>query len=264
VSDMSDGGGMPPRGVKSKGCRLLLMMALLALALPGAVRAYVGADDEADRWLHEEITGRLLGQVALHPRDLNVVVHDGHVQVTGSVAALEEVDAIDRIVHGVVGVRTVDNRLTVRPSTRSDLAITQEVRTLLDKFPALRWPAVDVSVKEGRVTLSGQASEAMGRAEAERQARKVAGVTGVENQIHPLGSPAPLANPDELQVRVRSLLANPLVFGVVRDLRVEVDAGRVYLYGIVPREADREEAERLVRSLSGVRDVVNMMDAEEP
>src|SRR5688572_30302708 len=137
MSDMSDGGGVPPRSVKSKGYRLLLMVALLALALPGAVGAYVGADDEADRLLQEQITNRLLGQVALYPRNLNVVVRDGHVQVTGSVASLEEVDAIDRLVLGFVGVRDVDNRVTVRPSMRSDPAIAQEVRRELDRFTAL-------------------------------------------------------------------------------------------------------------------------------
>jgi hyperosmotically inducible periplasmic protein len=257
---MSDGSGVLQWDAIRRGGRLLMVLALAMAVLPGLLRA----EDEADRRLREQIENRLQGQVSLHPKDLVVSVRDGFVQVTGSVAALQEVDLVDRLVLGIVGVREVDNRVTVRPSTRSDLAIRQEVRRLLDRFPALRWPSVDVAVAEGRVTLTGDVPEGIDKAEAERQARKVAGVTAVDNQVRPGAPPAPAAGADELETRVRSLLANPLTFGVVRDLRVETDGGTVYLYGKVPREADKEEAGRLVRALSGVDSVVNLIAADTP
>lgn len=245
-------------GTEGRNWRIAGMASLCLLA---ATLHLIAAESEADRRLRERISARLEGQVSLHPRNLAVAVKDGSVRLTGSVASLEEVDAMDRLVKGIVEVREVDNRVSVRPSTRSDLAIRQDLRQRLDKFPSLRQPSVEAVVKEGRAVLTGRVRDGVDRLEADRQARSVAGVVSLENRIevsvNPSGPPGHAS--DGLAVRVRSLLGNPLTFGAVRQLRVEVDGSTVYLYGKVSRDADRDEAGKLTLTVAGVQRVVNLI-----
>jgi osmotically-inducible protein OsmY len=234
-------------------------LCVIAVAVLGAARAEEGGD----RRLREQIAARLEGQVSLHLRDLKLEVSRGDVRVSGTVASLEEVDTVERLVQGIVGVRRLDNRVRVRPSPRSDAAIGQELRRRLDRFTALRSPAVEAEVTDGHAVLSGTVGEAVDRVEAERQARSVPGVLHLDNRLAVRG---PVWSGDDsgvggedLAVRVRSLLANPLTFGAVRRLRVEAEGSTIYLHGAVAREADREEAGRLAATVSGVTRVVNLI-----
>jgi osmotically-inducible protein OsmY len=162
--------------------RRLVGWTALCMAVAGGFDT-TPAEEAGDRRLRDQITARLEGQVALHPRELQVEVDGGLVRLSGTVASLEEIDTVERLVQGIVGVRKLDNHLQVRSSTRSDLAIAQEIRRRLDRFVALRSPAVEAAVSEGRALVTGLVSEAVDRAEAERQARSVPGVVSAPSRL---------------------------------------------------------------------------------
>jgi osmotically-inducible protein OsmY len=234
----------------------------LVAALAAPAVAAPSSQDEWDRQLQEKIEKRLLGQVELHPRNLQIEVREAEVRLSGTVASLEEKRKVERLVWGFVEVRAVENLVQVRPSGRPDMALRQEILDLLDRYTALRRPAVDAQVQEGRAILTGMVEEDIDRVQAEVQAASVSGVTQIDDQIVVAGRPE--APPSSTAALVTSLLANPITFGAVRDLRVEGDGGTITLYGHVASEGQRLEAERLAMSVPGVERVINRIRSEAP
>lgn len=105
------------------------------------------------------------------------VKNDGQVTLTGVVQSWQENQLVEQVAKGVKGVREVSNDLSIRlPEERDDREIKTEIES------ALRWNAlvdhglIEVSVKDGKVKLSG----VVGSAAEKRQARLSARVGGVE------------------------------------------------------------------------------------
>ena len=233
----------------------------MALILMGAAGlAVAGPMEEWDRVLRERIESRLLGQVSVDTRDISVQVDEGDVRLAGTVESLRDAESIERMVRGFVEVRGVDNRIAVRSIERTGIAIQQEVRLLLDRYPTLRWPHVAVSVDEGVVVLSGRVQEAVDRTVATIETSSVPGVLGIQNllEIEATGAGRAIAS------QVYSLLRNPLTFGKVGDLRVEAEGGTIRLLGRVWREADRVQAERLAATVEGVERINNLIEVDLP
>ena len=65
----------------------------------------------------------------------------------------------------------------------TDDTITDQVRLKITSDPVVKGGALEVSVKNGVVTLSGAVEQSKQRDKAEKLARKVRGVKSVVNQI---------------------------------------------------------------------------------
>ncbi len=231
---------------------------VLTLALPVLAPADLRGEETLDDRIRQRILTRLAGQVSVKPERLQIEVTGGTVRLEGTVASVGERKGVERIVGGVIGVAQVVNDLIIRPSGRSEAAISQEVRRLLDGRTRFRTHPVEVVVAGGEVTLSGEVARALDRLDAETIAGNVEGVTRVVNDLRLAeGGAHP---PEEIRRRVLSLLVNPLVFGAIRDLRVEAEGGRVTLRGSARRMEDRLQAERLALTVSGVVEVVNAIE----
>ena len=72
-------------------------------------RAHLATEPVDDVTLHERIRARL-GHVVDHASDVEVVVQDGHVVLSGSASAAEIGDLLEAV-RAVPGVAEVDNRL---------------------------------------------------------------------------------------------------------------------------------------------------------
>jgi osmotically-inducible protein OsmY len=139
---------------------------------------------------------------------------------------------------------------------KSDVQIQQEV------LRELRWDTrvdateIGVTVHTGVVTLTGTVGSWAKRAAAEEAAHRVAGVHDVANGVQ-VKLPSSLERTDsEIAEAVRHALEWDVF---VPDTRIQstVSDGRVTLGGTVDTAAEREDAERAVRNLAGVRGVVN-------
>lgn len=65
----------------------------------------------------------------------------------------------------------------------SDDAIYDQVRRVLANDPDVKGGAMEVDVKGGVVTVKGKVDREKARLKVEKLARKVKGVTGVNNQV---------------------------------------------------------------------------------
>jgi len=226
-----------------------------AALLLAAAGTSIWADAETDDRIRLRIENRLAGQVALSVENLKIEVQEAVVRLSGSVASIGELERVERLVSGVVGVAGTVNELTIRASTRSDLALSQEIRRLLNRRTRFRDAGIVVTASGTEVSLEGMVERALDRLDAEKIAADVAGVTRVVNKLQ-VASDGRIP-PEVIGTRVRSLLVNPLTFGVIRELEVSVEEGVVHLRGVARRDGDRIEAERLAMSVPGVTGVIN-------
>ncbi len=141
-------------------------------------------------------------------------------------------------------------------TNESDAGIQQAVLRELGWDTRVDETEIGVTVHEGVVTLTGTVASWAKRVAAEEAAHRVAGVLDVANDIE-VKLPSSLARTDtEIAQAVRHALAWDVF---VPDTRIQstVSDGRVTLEGAVDTWSEREDAERAVRNLAGVRGVTN-------
>jgi osmotically-inducible protein OsmY len=147
----------------------------------------------------------------------------------------------------------------VKPiETRTDEDIQQDVLAELKWDPRVHPNEIGVAVKEGVVTLSGVVDSFMKRWAAEEAAHRVRGVKAVVNQID-VKLPGSLERTDEDVARavIRALEDDALM--PIDKVDVTVSAGWVTLKGEVEWQYQKLDAERVVRRISGVKGVTNLL-----
>jgi osmotically-inducible protein OsmY len=142
--------------------------------------------------------------------------------------------------------------------TRSDADIQRDV------LEELKWDArvqpneIGVAVKDGIVTLTGWVDSYTKRWAAEEAALRVRGVKGVANDIEVrLPSSSERTDADIAAAAVRALEWD--AFLPADKVKVSVSKGWVTLEGEVDWQFERDDAERVVRRLTGVRGVTNLI-----
>jgi osmotically-inducible protein OsmY len=146
----------------------------------------------------------------------------------------------------------------VRSETRTDEEIQRDVLAELKWDARVQPNEIGVSVKDGVVTLTGVVDSYSKRWAAEEAAHRVRGTKAVANDIEVrLPSSAERTDADIAAAAVRALEWDALV--PVEKLDVTVSKGWVTLRGEVEWQFQKEDAERVVRRLSGIRGVSNLI-----
>jgi osmotically-inducible protein OsmY len=141
---------------------------------------------------------------------------------------------------------------------RSDEEIERDVKEELKWQPALDSTNIAVSVKDRVVLLSGFARSYVDRYEAERAAKRVAGVAGVANDIEVrLSAVDQRPDPDIARDAVHAV-RNQLP-SLADNIKVMVKNGWLTLEGEVEWQFQRESAEDAVRRIRGVKGVTNLI-----
>jgi osmotically-inducible protein OsmY len=146
-------------------------------------------------------------------------------------------------------------------TTTATIAHTdQEIQT--DVLAELRWDysvhanEIGVAVKDGVVTLTGTVDNYLNKWKAEEAAHRVAGVTAVANDIT-VRTIGERTDADIAAAAVHALKWNASV--PAEKIQVTVDKGWVTLKGEVEWQYEKEEAERTVRPLWGVKGISNLI-----
>ena len=142
--------------------------------------------------------------------------------------------------------------------TRTDEQIQQDVLAELKYDARIQPNEIGVSVHDGIVTLTGWVDSYTKRWAAEEAAHRVRGVRAVVNEIEVrLPTTAERSDEDIAAAVLRALEWDAFV--PVERLDVTVSKGWVTLRGEVEWQYQKEDAERVVRRLSGVRGVTNLI-----
>ncbi len=139
---------------------------------------------------------------------------------------------------------------------RTDRDLQQDVIEELQWEPRLEATHIGVAADHGVITLTGHVNSYSTRLEAERAAKRVAGVEAVANELEvPLPGPA---TPDDPDIAQRALSALDWSVSVPKErVHVTVADGWLTLEGEVEWFYQKRASEEAVRDLLGVRGISN-------
>lgn len=184
----------------------------------------------------------LLNDEAVPSHLIDVAVNKGIVTLSGSVDNMLAKDRAARRAEMIKGVRAVVNNLEVKPVSRSDTEIQEDVKEALLEDPTADAYDVTVTVTNGKVLLSGKVESWTESQLVERIAKGVRGVRSVTNAI--TVEVVTGRSDAEIAEDVRARLAND---ALVDDalIKVRVDNGKVDLDGTVGSASERTRAQTL-------------------
>jgi hyperosmotically inducible protein len=149
---------------------------------------------------------------------------------------------------------------------RKDFQLFRAVADRVNRYDRMTiFDSIDIGVKDGVVTLTGDVTNPIKRDEIGKEVAKIDGVRTLKNNIAVLPvSPFD----DQLRARLaRSIYGNSNFSsnrGAIPSIRIIVENGHVTLTGVVNSDFDRQLAQTIARQQSGVFSVKNELktDAE--
>jgi osmotically-inducible protein OsmY len=145
--------------------------------------------------------------------------------------------------------------------TKSDTQLLADVGEELKFDPSIDSSKIQIGVHDGIVTLSGTVPSYWQKVQAEKVVRRVSGIRGIANDltVDILGT----FKRDDTDIARAAANALEWHSDLPKTIQVTVNNGWVTLTGTVDWNFQKEEAERVVKSLSGVKAVINNIQIKE-
>ena len=247
-------------------CFISLMVtvaALMALSLP----MHASTLDE-----RIELSARESYVLKNYLRDDNIKIEsrNGAVTLTGTVAASFNKALVQEIVASISGVASVDNRLEIKeapPSANSDAWILDKVKATFLFHRSVSSAKTEVNVKDGIITLHGEATSQTQKELMTEYAKDVDGVKDVNNEMVVSRPSIKMRTAGEkiddasITAQVKMTLLNHRSTSALNS-RVETRRGVVTLRGKAGSAAELNLATKYAKDVKGVRGVKNRMTIE--
>lgn len=197
---------------------------------------------------------------------------NGFVTLTGTVADASHKSLAQDTVEGLPGVKSVDNQLKVKGESleeRSDGWVALKVKSALLFHRNVRATKTDVNVKNGIVTLRGEASSLAQKELSTEYAKDVEGVKEVRNEMTLATAPveterAPVGDKIDdasITAQVKSSLMWHRSTSAIKT-KVQTVDGVVVISGVAKNSAEKDLVTKLASDIHGVSSVVNKMTIE--
>jgi len=242
----------------------LILVAVSALFLAGSPLRASETDDRIESSAKKSyVFKHYLADDAIKTESRN-----GAVTLTGTVAEESHLGLARDTVAGLPGVTNVDNQLTVKgesPAQHSDAWIGLKVKSALLFHRNVRATKTDVNVKDGVVTLSGEASSEAQKELTTEYAKDIDHVKGVKNDMtvatvaaQPEETTGEKIDDASITAQVKMSLLSHRSTSALKTTVGTTD-GVVTLTGVAKNAAEKSLVTKLVSDINGVTSVINNM-----
>jgi osmotically-inducible protein OsmY len=206
-----------------------------------------------DKQLQLDVMDELEFEPRIDAAHIGVTAHDGVVTLTGYVFTYADKVTAENAARRVKGVRGLASEIEVRYPGAAKTSDDEIARRVLD---VLKWTvtipddAVQVTVRNGLVTLTGALSWQYQRRAAEEAVERMDGVSGVVNAI----TIKPALSVPDIKKKIEDALKRHAEVEA-RAIRVMVQDGKVSLEGTVDNWDERQAVENAAWSVAGVKSV---------
>jgi len=248
--------------------RVALMLAAVALLVTSPP---VQASKMDDR-IESSAKSSYVFKTYLKGDNIKIQSKDGVVSLTGSVSEENHKSLAQETVASLPGVKSVDNKLEVkgeRPAENSDLWLKAKVKTMLLFHRNVSAINTEVNIKDGIVTLRGNAENQAQKELTTEYVKDVEGVKDVRNEMtvsktskkthETLGE---MIDDASITAQVKLALLSHRSTSAL-NTKVKTDRGVVTLGGKAKNAAEKDLVTKLVTDIKGVKSVKNGMIVEE-
>jgi osmotically-inducible protein OsmY len=242
---------------------MVAAVALLALSMP--VQA-----SNMDSRIESTAKQSYVFKTYLKDDDIKIQSMDGVVTLTGTVSEESHKSLAQETMAGLPGVKSVDNKLEIKgePSTaNSDAWLRDKVKVALLFHRSVSAVTTEVDVKDGMVTLRGDAASQAQKELTTEYAKGVEGVKDVNNEMTVTETSKKTRTVGEkiddasITAQVKMTLLYHRSTSAL-NTKVETKRGVVTLYGKASNAAELDLATKLANDVNGVKGVNNRMTIE--
>jgi osmotically-inducible protein OsmY len=257
------------------------MVAAVALLAFSVLGVPVHASDMDDR-IESSAKQSYVFKTYLKDDDIKIKAKDGVVTLTGTVSEESHKSLAEETVAGLPEVKSVDNKLEVkgeRPAEKSDAWILTKVKTTLLFHRSVSGIKTEIDVKDGIVTLRGEADNQAQKELTTEYAKDIEGVKDVKNEMTVAKISKETKETKEIKetketrttgdkiddASITALVKTTLLYHRSTSglhTKVETKNGVVTLSGKAKNAAERDLATKLAKDVNGVEDVNNKMTIE--
>ncbi|MDR9501872.1 MAG: BON domain-containing protein [Desulfurivibrionaceae bacterium] len=240
----------------------LLVASLLMLTFGGPVMA-----SQLDERIESAAKESYVFKTYLKDEDVRIESQDGVVALRGSVSSEAHKSLARETVQALPGVREVENKLEIKgedSAENPDLWLMTKVKTTLLFHRSVSGLKTNVDVKDGIVTLRGNAKSQAQKDLVSEYAKDIEGVKEVKNEMSVAKTPTMADKIDDASITAQVKMA--LLFHrstSALNTSVTTENGVVFLSGEAGNEAEKELVNEIVIDIQGVRSVVNNMRVEK-
>jgi len=242
---------------------MVAVVALLALSMP------VQASTMDDR-IESTARKSYVFKTYLKDDDIKIQSKDGAVTLTGIVSEEYHKSLAQETLAGLPGVKSVDNRLELKgaaPTANSDAWLRDKVKATLLFHRSVSAGNTEVDVKDGIVTLRGNATSQAQKDLTTEYAKDVEGVKDVKNEMTVTKTSKKTQTVGEKidDASITALVKMTLLFHrstSALNTTVATKRGVVTVGGKTRNAAEKDLVTKLTNDVNGVKVVKNRMTIE--